>query len=235
MRIAVLILLTGLLFSCSEETSKDLVMNRELAGYIRKRYQAKDVSSSVNTSVNQGKTEQVLEVRVGKSTLIDQSKSEPELFASDIAFRLYCNLEESERKKYRFFSVKIIQNKRVTELRYTYETLEKVRVNLYWLEGYFTLTDDRAYADAKREFDPRLVDTATLHLQELYEPVISNLGVLKNRELQGFTIHDSKMDGQTYRILKTTYILFYEKNYVIADYTLLLDAEQQKLVGISFR
>lgn len=231
MRITGIISLIFLFFSCSEETKQSVSSDNELKKYILERYKTSDVNSTIKTTYQNGKTENAIEVSVGKSSLIDNSKSEPEQFASDIALRLYSGMEKTERDKYDVFAVKITQKNHTTEIRYKNKSLQEAKNNLMWLEGYFMLIDDKAYADAMGQFDPG-VDTSTLDLDTLYESLSRELGELKNRDLQGFRIGETQFNGKTVRAMKATYILFYEKHYLITHYMLLMDKPGQKLTAI---
>ncbi len=233
MRIYPILLLVSLFFSCTEETKKPVSVSNELSDYIQKRYQTTDVTSSSALELKHGKTTNSFLVSVGQSTLIDSSKSSPKLFASDIAFRLYCGMKKAERKNYDVFAVKINQRSQVTEMRYSNKELREVNTNLLWLEGFFRLIDEKEYALAKRQFNPKLVDTSTVALETTFESMSQDLGKLKNRELQGFEINDVKVGSKTYRVLQANYILFYEKHYSQSKYALLMDETEQKLVNFN--
>lgn len=226
-----ILILVLILNSCSTETKKTLAASDELKKYILERYQTSDVSSTIGKTIKNGKTENTFEISVGKSTLIDNSKSDPEQFASDIALRLYSGLDETERKKYDVFTVGITKKNQTTEIRYQNKSLREAANNLTWLEGYFLLVDDKDYANAKLQFDPG-VDTASLDLKTLYETLSGQFGELKNRDLQGFSIGETQMNGKTVRAMKATYILFYEKHYLLTRYILLMDKPGRKLTAI---
>lgn len=233
MRITGLIILISILFSCNTEvdTEKSADVSAELTQYIREKYQTTDVSSSVTSKTIQGKDEKTVLITVGKSPVIDQSKSDVELFASDIALRLYSGMKKGDREKYSIFAVKINRQNHQTETRYKNKSLQETTESLLWLEKYFRLINDKDYSAAKLQFDSR-VDTTALDLETLHEELSFNLGKLKNRELQGFIIGETTFDGKPVRALRATYILFYEKHYVLSHYMLLMDQKEQKLTAI---
>jgi len=235
MRISGLFLLICILFSCSEETPKAVSSRNELKKYIEERYQTKEVSATFGPEIKNGKEESCFRVSVGKSPVIDQSKSEPELFTSDIVFRLYCDMDKSERKKYDVFSVKITQNNQVTEISYTNKQLKEVNTNLLWLDGFFQLLAKKEYHFAKGQFNSGLVDTAAIDLEGTYESIAQNLGKLKKQELQGFEIGETSIDSHTYPVMKAHYISFYENQYTLCTYTLLMDASNQKLIDLEIK
>ncbi|WP_343636126.1 hypothetical protein [Fluviicola sp.] len=226
-----ILILALVLHSCSTETKKSLAASDELKKYILERYQTSDVTATIGKTFKNGKTESTFEISVGKSTLIDNSKSDPEQFASDIALRLYSSLDQTERRKYDIFAVRITKKNRTTEIRYPNNSLQEATNNLTWLEGYFLLIDDKEYENAKLQFDPG-VDTASLDLKTLYETLSNRFGELKNRDLQSFTIGETQMNGKTVRAMKATYILFYEKHYLLTHYILLMDKPGRKLTAI---
>lgn len=226
-----ILLLFFILASCSVETKKTNPVNDQLIQYIQKRYKTSEVSSIIGSESKKGKTNTSLLITVGKSNVIDSSKSDPQLFASDIAFRQFCDMKEQERKKYDMITVKINQRNKVTEVNYTKEKLLEVNVNLLWLDGFFRLIEEKEYALAKTQFNPKLVDTSTVELESIFEAVHTNLGKLNRHELQGFEIRDIKVDGKTYRVLQANYIFFYDEHYTQAKYAVLMDEPEQKLVN----
>ncbi len=234
MRIFSLLILVFLLFSCSEETEKEISVSNEIKEYIQKRYQTSEISSSVGSEIRNGKKENNFNISVGKSTVMDNSKSGPELFASDIAFRLYCGMDETERKKYDVIAVKVTQRNKVTEMRYSNKELLDANTNLLWLDKFFRMVEKKDYQKAKEQFNTQLVDTATVDLKNTYESLSFSLGNLKNQELQGFEIIESKVDSKTYRVLQASYISFYDKEYTLSKYALLMDEPEQKLVNLAF-
>ncbi len=234
MRIFGLLFLLSLLFSCTTgtETKKAVSLSDELSKYIQKRYQTSEVTSTFGSETTNGKEEKTFGIKVGKSTVIDNSKSSAELFASDIAFRLFCSMDKTERKKYDIISVSITQRNRVSEIKYTPEQLLEVNVNLLWLDGFFRLVNEKEYHFAKAQFNPEMVDTSTIDLKTTYETMDFNIGKLKNHELQGFEIVETEIDSKTYRMLQAYYISFYEKQYTLSKYALLMDSPEQKLVNM---
>lgn len=231
MRTVSLVLLLCIFFSCTNETEKTVSDSLEICAYIQKRYKTTDATCTFKSETVHGKTKKNVEVRVGKSELIDHSQSHPELFASDIAFRLYCGMNKSERKKYDLFIISITKNNHATEIHYKNKTLQEVNSNLLWLEGFFRLVNEKEYAFARAQFNTELVDTATVDLQNTFESLSENLGKLKKQELQGFEILESTVNSKTYRVLQATYISFYEKQYTLSKYALLMDEPNQKLVN----
>lgn len=232
MRIFPFLILVSLVFSCSEETEKTVSARNEINEYIQKRYQTSEVSSVFGSEPRNGKEENYFNISVGKSSVMDNSKAAPELFASDIAFRLYCGMDETERKKYDVISVKITQKNHVTEVRYSNKTLLDVNTNLIWLDKFFRMIDQKNYQKAKEQFNTQLVDTTTVDLKTTYEPLSFSLGNLKKQELQGFEIIESKVGSKTYRVLQASYISFYDKEYTLSKYALLMDEPEQKLVNM---
>ncbi len=237
MRILASISFLFLLFSCSTntETKKAISASNEINKYIQKRYKTAEVSSTFGSETKNGKEESYFRISVGKSTVIDNSKSSPELFASDIAFRLFCDMDKAERKATDIISVKITQNNQVTETKYSPEQLLEANVNLLWLDGFFRLVAEKEYDFAKAQFNTKLVDTSSVNLNATYETLSQNLGKLKNQELQGFEITEAKVDSKTYRVLVAHYISFYEKQYTLSKYALLMDEPDQKLVNMDIK
>lgn len=230
MRILSVLLLVSLLFSCSEETQKDISVSNEITEYIQKRYET-DVTSSVRSETRKGKKQNYFEIKVGKSAVMDKSKAEPELFTSDIAFRVYCGMDETERKKYAVISVKVTKKNKVTEMRYSNKELLDANTNLVWLDKFFRMVERKDYQKAKEQFNTQLVDTATVDLKTTFEGISFSLGELKNQELQGFEIMEAKVGSKTYRVLQAFYISFYDKEYTLSKYALLMDEPEQKLAN----
>lgn len=228
-----ILLLALILNSCTTETKKTFSTGGQLRKYVQVRYEAKEVNSTIGTNYKNGKKESYFEIEVSKSKIIDNAKAEPEQFASDIALRLYSSLDKAERKKYDFFVVKITKNNRVTEFQYKNKTMQEVTDNLIWLEGTFMeLIDEKEYIVARWRFDLQLVDTTGMDLEALYEPLEDKLGKLKSRELQGFLIGETKINGKKYRVMEATYLSFYEKHYTLSHYTLMMNDSEQKLLRI---
>ena len=234
MRILSVLLLVSLLFSCSEETQKDISVSNEITEYIQKRYET-DVTSIVRSETRKGKEENYFEITVGKSSVMDQSKAEPELFTSDIAFRVYCGMDEAARKKYDIISVKITQKNHVTVMRYSNKELLDANTNLIWLDKFFRMVEAKDYQKAKEQFNTQLVDTATVDLKTTFEGISFSLGELKNQELQGFEIIESRVRAKNYRVLQASYISFYDKEYTLSKYALLMDEPEQKLVNLEIK
>jgi hypothetical protein len=235
MRIIPIFLLMFGIFSCSEETQKEMSVSNEITEYITKRYQTGDITSSVRSETKNEKEENYFEIKVGKSPVMDNSKSRPQLFTSDIAFRVYCGMDEAARKKYDIISVKITQKNHATVMRYSNKELLDANTNLIWLDKFFRMVEAKDYQKAKEQFNAKLVDTATVDLKTTYESLSFSLGNLKNHELQGFEIVESKVDSKTYRVLQASYISFYEKEYTLSKYALLMDEPEQKLVNMDIQ
>jgi hypothetical protein len=235
MRIFSISLLIFGIFSCSEEAQKEMTVSNEITEYITKRYQTGDITSIVRSETKKGKEENYFEIKVGKSPVMDNSKSRPQLFTSDIAFRVYCGMDEAARKKYDIISVKITQKNEVTVMRYSNKELLDANTNLIWLDKFFRMVEAKDYQKAKEQFNAKLVDTATVDLKTTYESLSFSLGNLKNHELQGFEIVESKVGSKTYRVLQASYISFYEKQYTLSKYALLMDEPEQKLVNMDIQ
>lgn len=232
MRIIPIFLLVLLIFSCSEEAQKEMTVSNEITEYITKRYQTGDITSIVRSETKNGKKENYFEIKVGKSPVIDNSKSSPQLFTSDIAFRVYCGMDEAARKKYDIISVKITQKNEVTVMRYSNKELLDANTNLIWLDKFFRMVEAKDYQKAKEQFNAQLVDTATVDLKTTYESLSFSLGDVKNHELQGFEIIKSRVRAKNYRVLLASYISFYDKEYTLSKYALLMDEPEQKLVNM---
>lgn len=228
-----ILMLALILNSCTTETKKTFSTGGQLRKYVQVRYEAKEVNSTIGTRYKNGKKETYFEIGVSKSKIIDKAKAESEQFASDIALRLYSSLGKAEQKKYDFFVVKIEKNNRVTEFQYKNKTMQEVKDNLIWLEGTFMeLIDEKEYIVARWRFDLQLVDTTGMDLEALYEPLEEKLGKLKSRELQGFLIGETKINGKKYRVMKAIYLSFYGKHYTLSHYTLMINDSEQKMLRI---
>ena len=232
MRIFSIFLLAFGIFSCSEDSAKEISVSNEITEYISKRYQTTDITSTFGSKNKQGKKENYFEISVGKSQVMDNSKARPELFTSDIAFRVYCGMDEKERKKTDNITVTVSQKNRVVKMSYTNKELLDANTNLIWLDKFFRMVERKDYQKAREQFNTELVDTATVDLKNTYESLSFSLGTLKNHELQGFEIIESKVDSKTYRVLQASYISFYEKEYTLSKYALLMDEPSQKLVNL---
>lgn len=219
-----------ILFSCSVETKKPVSVSNELVSYIQKRYKT-DVSSTVASEKKDGKTKTTFTISLDKSAVIDSSKSDPQLFASDIAFRLFYGMKEQDLKQIDGFCLKIRQRNHTTEVRYSKEQLQEVNANLLWLDGFFQLIDKKEYALAKSQFNPKLVDTSTVALESIFENITVNLGKLERHELQGFEIREIIADSKKHRVFQANYIFFYQEHYTQAKYAVLMDEAEQKLVN----
>lgn len=230
MRIYCLLLLVSLFFSCNEETKKPVSVSNELIAYIQKRYKT-DVSSTSTSETGNGKTKTTLIISLGKSAVIDSSESNPQLFASDIAFRSFYGMKDQDLKQIDEFCLKIRQRDHTTEVRYSKEHLQEVNANLLWLDGFFQLIDKKEYTLAKSQFNPKLVDTSTVALESIFENITANLGKLERHELQGFEIREIVIDSKKYRVLQANYIFFYQEHYTQAKYAVLMDEAEQKLVN----
>lgn len=231
MRIFGLLLFLCLLFSCSTEQKKSISASNELIGYIQKRYKTNEVSSTTTSEKKDGKTKTTFSISIGKSAVIDSSKSDPQLFASDIAFRLFCGMKKEELKQVDLFKVKIMQRNHTTEVPYSKGQLQEVNANLLWLDGFFQLIDKKEYALAKSQFNPKLVDTSTVELESIFENITINLGKLERHELQGFEIREILVGSKKHRVLQANYIFFYQEHYTQAKYAILMDEAEQKLVN----
>lgn len=231
MRIFGLLLFLGLLFSCSTERKESVSVSSELVSYIQKRYKTDDVSSTTASEARDGKTRTNLVISLGKSAVIDSSQSDPQLFASDIAFRLFYGMKKQDLQKIDGFRLKIRQRDQVTEVRYSKAQLQEVNANLLWLDGFFQLIDKKEYMLAKAQFNPKLVDTSTVALESIFENITVNLGKLERHELQGFEIREITVDSKKYRVLQANYIFFYQEHYAQAKYAVLMDEAEQKLVN----
>ena len=230
MRIIGLLLFLCLLFSCSIEQQKPVSVSNELTAYIQKRYQTA-VSSAAASETKDGKTRTTMIISLGKSAVIDSSQSEPQLFASDIAFRLFYGMKEEDLNKVDQFCIKIRQRDQTTEVCYSKKQLQEVDANLLWLDGFFQLIDKKEYALARSYFNPKLVDTSTVALESIFENITANLGKLERHELQGFEIREIIVGSKKYRVLQANYIFFYQEHYTQAKYAILMDETEQKLVN----
>jgi hypothetical protein len=141
-------------------------------------------------------------------------------------------MDETERKKYDIISVKVTQKNHMTVMRYSNKELLDANTNLIWLDKFFRMVEAKDYQKAKEQFNTQLVDTATVDLKSTYEPLSFSLGELKNHELQGFEIIQSRVRSKNYRVLLASYISFYDKEYTLSKYALLMDEPEQKLVNL---
>jgi hypothetical protein len=230
MRIIGLLLFLCLLFSCSTEQQKPVSVSNELTAYIQKRYQTA-VSSAASAETKGGKTRTAMIISLGKSAVIDSSQSEPQLFASDIAFRLFYGMKEEDLNKVDQFCIKIRQRDQIREVCYSKKQLQEVDANLLWLDGFFQLIDKKEYALARSYFNPELVDTSTVALESIFENITTNLGKLERHELQGFEIREIMVGSNKHRVLQANYIFFYQEHYTQAKYAVLMDETEQKLVN----
>jgi hypothetical protein len=233
MRILVSISLIFLLFSCNTQSKKAIQASNDLVEHIRKTYKTNDVSTTFGSKHNlNGEKETYVQVSVRNSKVINDSKWKPELFASEMAFRLFRAMGKTERKKYDTFSIEITQNNRGTEFIYNNKRLQEVENNILYMEHFFQLIQEKEYTAAKGQFKANMVDTSKIELATVYESLSKNLGELRYHELQSFEIVETQVNTKTYRILKAYYKSFYQKKHTLSSFALLMDEPDQKLVNI---